>query len=180
MVAFYAAVITLAVSLLVVALALRGRRLPTQAAAAVAPRIYRTRAVCFVFIVAVAALSLAFAFSGAPHQARFAGERPDLIVHVTARMWAWTLTLVSGSAAGGGSTILPAGKPVEFDVISKDIIHDFGIYNSAGKLIAQMPAIPNHTSRLLYTFTKPGSYYVLCLTYCGLSHHLMNTAFEVR
>ena len=179
MVAFYAAVIILVASLLLVALALRGRRLRMKAAAALTRRLHRTPAVYVVFIVAMAAVSLAFTLSVIPHPAKYAQKRPDMIVHVTGRMWAWTLTPVSGSAAGGGSTVLPAGKLIEFDVVSKDIIYDFGIYNPAGKLIAQMPAMPDHTSHLFYTFTQPGSYYVLCLDYCGLAHHLMNTAFEV-
>lgn len=181
MVASYAPVIILVVSLLVaaVALFLNGRRLPAEAAAAVTPRIYRRRIVYFV-IVAVAALSLAFTLSVTPYPALFAQKRPDLVVKVTGQMWAWTLTPVTGSAADGGNTVLPAGKLVEFEVTSKDIIHDFGIYDSAGKLIAQEAAVPNHTSRLFYSFIEPGRYYVLCLNYCGLAHHSMDTEFEVR
>lgn len=182
MVASYAALITLVVGLLVVALALflSGRRLATEAAPAVTPRIYRTRAAHVAFIAVLAALALAFTLSATPYPARFAQKRPDLVVQVTGQMWTWTLTPVSASAAGGGSTILPAGKRVEFAVTSKDIIHYFGIYNSAGNLIAQVAAVPGHISHLFYTFTKPGSYYVICLTYCGVAHHSMNTEFEVQ
>jgi cytochrome c oxidase subunit II len=34
-------------------------------------------------------------------------------------------------------------------------------------------------NRLVYTFARPGRYRVLCLEYCGLAHHGMNSEFEV-
>jgi cytochrome c oxidase subunit II len=99
---------------------------------------------------------------------------------VIGEMWSWTLTPSSGAASAGGNLVLPAGKTVEFDVSSKDVNHNFAIYNAAGELIAQVQAMPDYTNRLLYTFNVPGHYYVLCLEYCGVAHHAMNSEFDVK
>jgi cytochrome c oxidase subunit II len=40
--------------------------------------------------------------------------------------------------------------------------------------------MPDYTNRLFYTFNVPGHYYVLCLEYCGVAHHAMNTEFDVK
>jgi cytochrome c oxidase subunit 2 len=95
-------------------------------------------------------------------------------------MWSWTLTPVSAAVPANGNLVLPAGKLVEFDVTSKDVNHNLAIYNSAGELVAQVQAMPDYTNRLFYRFDAPGHYYVLCLEYCGLAHHAMNTEFDVR
>ncbi len=40
--------------------------------------------------------------------------------------------------------------------------------------------MPDYTNRLFYTFTGPGHYYIICLEYCGVAHHVMNSEFEVK
>jgi cytochrome c oxidase subunit 2 len=69
---------------------------------------------------------------------------------------------------------------VEFEVSSKDVNHNFAIYNSAGELVAQVQSMPDYTNRLFHTFDAPGHYYVLCLEYCGVAHHAMNAEFDVK
>jgi cytochrome c oxidase subunit II len=115
-----------------------------------------------------------------PYPSRFGEQKPDVTVKVVGEMWSFTLTPSPGGTPSDGNLVLPVGKTVEFDVTSKDVNHNFAIYNSAGELIAQVQAMPDYTNRLFYTFKAAGHYYVLCLEYCGVAHHAMNIEFDVK
>ncbi|NSL50927.1 cupredoxin domain-containing protein [Calidifontibacillus erzurumensis] len=71
------------------------------------------------------------------------------------------------------------GQPIEFRVTSKDVNHGFGIYDENMQLIAQTQAMPEYTNPIYITFTKPGTYKVLCLEYCGIAHHVMQATISV-
>jgi len=180
--ALYAAITTLFVSLAIVAVALlvSRSRFPSEASAAATSTVYRIRSVYFVIILGVAFISLAFTLPMTPYPNKYSGKKPDVTVKAIGEMWSWAMTPGSGAASAGDNLILPAGKLVEFEVSSKDVNHNFAIYNSAGELIAQVQAMPDYTNRLFYTFNVPGHYYVLCLEYCGVAHHAMNTEFDVK
>jgi cytochrome c oxidase subunit 2 len=53
------------------------------------------------------------------------------------------------------------------------------MYDRSGRLLAQTQAMPGITNRLVYTFTQPGKYRILCLEYCGLAHHGMILELDV-
>ena len=182
MTALYAAVITLLVSLAIVAVAffVSRKRFPSEASSAATSTVYRVRSVYFLVILGVAIILLAFTLPMTPYPRKFGEQKPDVTVKVIGEMWSWTLTPGSGAASADSNLILPVGKMVEFEVSSKDVNHNFAIYNSAGELIAQVQAMPDYTNRLFYTFNVPGHYYVLCLEYCGVAHHAMNTEFDVK
>ena len=73
----------------------------------------------------------------------------------------------------------PLGQRIIFEVTSRDVNHDFGIYNSEGDLVAQVQAMPNYVNNLEVTFRKPGHYTVRCLEYCGVGHARMEKGFTV-
>ncbi|MBS0570042.1 MAG: cytochrome oxidase, partial [Proteobacteria bacterium] len=77
------------------------------------------------------------------------------------------------------NTTLTAGSPVEFRVTSADVNHGFAIYAPDGRIAIQTQAMPGFTNKILYTFTQPGTYKVMCLEYCGLGHAPMTAQFEV-
>lgn len=182
MTASYAAIATLLVSLAIIALALlvSGKRFPSTGASAATSTVYRARSVYFVILLGVVIISLAFTLPMTPYPNKFGDKKPDVTVKAIGEMWSWSLTPGSGGASAGENLVLPAGKLVEFEVSAKDVNHNFAIYNSAGELIAQVQAMPDYTNRLFYTFEVPGHYYVLCLEYCGVAHHAMNTEFDVK
>ena len=91
------------------------------------------------------------------------------IVDVVGHQWFWQLS----------RSQITAGTPVEFHVTSADVNHGFAIYAPDDRIVAQTQAMPGFTNRLVYTFTQPGKYRVLCLEYCGLAHHVMASQFEV-
>ncbi len=75
---------------------------------------------------------------------------------------------------------VPRDQLVEFRVTSLDVNHGFSMYDPDGHLIGQVQAMPGYMNRLRYRFTRPGTYQVLCLEYCGNSHHTMKGAFVVK
>jgi cytochrome c oxidase subunit II len=91
------------------------------------------------------------------------------VVKAVGQQWGWQLS----------PGPIETGAPVEFQVTSADVNHGFGIYDAGGRLLAQTQAMPGITNRLVYTFTQPGKYRVLCLEYCGLVHHGMMLEFDV-
>jgi cytochrome c oxidase subunit 2 len=181
-IAQYAAIATLAATVAIVAIAIfvSSERRPSETSSMAMARVYRVRFVYFILISAAVIVALAFTIPMTPYPFHFNKQKPDLVVKAIGEMWSWTLTSISDAAPANGNLVLPAGKLVEFDVTSKDVNHNFAIYNSAGELVAQVQAMPDYANHLFYRFDAPGHYYVLCLEYCGVAHHLMNTAFDVR
>jgi cytochrome c oxidase subunit 2 len=91
------------------------------------------------------------------------------VVDVTAFQFGWELSRQT----------VKANVPVEFVLHSKDVNHDFAVYDSKGVYLFQIGVVPDYTQKLVHTFGKPGTYEVLCLEYCGLGHPEMLTHFEV-
>ncbi|MGD9597129.1 MAG: cytochrome oxidase [Steroidobacteraceae bacterium] len=90
-------------------------------------------------------------------------------VDVIGRQWSWEMS----------ATTLTTGTPVEFRVTSDDVNHGFAIYAPDGRIVTQTQAMPGYTNRILYTFTEPGTYSVMCLEYCGLGHAPMAGEIQV-
>jgi cytochrome c oxidase subunit 2 len=84
-------------------------------------------------------------------------------------MWQWEIS----------QDHVEAGRPVDFQVTSADVNHGFGIYDPDMKIVAQTQAMPGVTNTLRHTFTREGTYRVMCLEYCGLAHHNMTAEFTV-
>lgn len=72
------------------------------------------------------------------------------------------------------------GEPVQFNVTSKDVTHGFGLYDENMQLMAQTQVMPGHTNTVYHTFTKPGTYKILCMEYCSVGHHLMIRDIKVQ
>jgi cytochrome c oxidase subunit 2 len=92
------------------------------------------------------------------------------VVRVTGVQFAWAVTPAE----------VRAGRPVEFQMSTRDVNHGFGIYDPDGTLLTQAQVVPGQTQKLVWTFHKPGTYRVECLEFCGAKHHEMQTTFEVR
>ena len=117
-----------------------------------------------VALLAAFALSLAFF----PYISATAALAPALRVPVLAEQYSFEMP-----------AHLPLGKPIIFEVTSRDVNHDFGIYDPAGRLLAQVQAMPDYTNYLRVVFHKPGRYTARCLEYCGIGHALMQNIFTV-
>lgn len=91
------------------------------------------------------------------------------VVDVKGYQWRWELS----------SNHIVVDQPVEFRVTSADVNHGFAIYDTGMHIIAQTQAMPGYINKLRYTFSKKGTYKVMCLEYCGIAHHNMVTEFNV-
>ncbi|WEZ85983.1 cytochrome B (plasmid) [Rhizobium sp. 32-5/1] len=104
-------------------------------------------------VVTLAALTLYGLFIGerlVPHAAH------DLVtVQADARQWAWTFRYGESRVnATEGVLHIPAGRPVNVEITSTDVIHSFWVPRLAGKL----DAIPGHVNVLRIEAARPGTY----------------------
>jgi cytochrome c oxidase subunit II len=90
------------------------------------------------------------------------------VVNVSAQQFFWQLKPAK----------VRVDRPVAFVTRSKDVNHGFGIFKGH-KFIAQIQVVPDTNSTLIHTFHEPGTYTVLCLEFCGISHHKMLATFQV-
>lgn len=91
------------------------------------------------------------------------------IVRVLASQFAWDIR----------PSRVRVRKPVEFRMRAADVNHGFGLYDANDVLLKQVQVPPKHEQRLVYTFTRPGTYRILCLEFCGANHHLMESTITV-
>jgi cytochrome c oxidase subunit 2 len=111
---------------------------------------------------------------------------PGRIVLAVGKQYAWSLTegttptLANWDTAFSPVATVPAGVVVEFRVTTLDVNHGFSLYAPDGSLMAQTQAMPGYVNRLRVVFDKPGMYTVLCLEFCGMSHHRMRGVVEVQ
>jgi cytochrome c oxidase subunit 2 len=99
-------------------------------------------------------------------------QRPALIVDVTAAKWEWSFaypaygfTQRSGTV-GRQPLVVPAGRPVRFNLVSLDVIHAFWI----PEVDYKHDLIPGSTQVSTLSFARPGSYQGQCAEFCGLRH----------
>jgi cytochrome c oxidase subunit 2 len=144
----------------------------------------RLRLVAFASLGAVLLMFLVLTLPHLPYAVD--ARTPDHIVHAVGKQYAWSLTEQVGPTLATWDTsfspvvTVPVGAPVEFRVTTLDVNHGFSLYDPDGRLIAQTQAMPGYLNRLRVTFDRPGTYTVLCLEFCGMSHHRMRGVVEVK
>ncbi|HET8523759.1 MAG TPA: hypothetical protein VFL82_11005 [Thermomicrobiales bacterium] len=94
---------------------------------------------------------------------------PTEVVNVSALQWGWIIS----------EKQIRVNTPIEFDLTSRDVNHDFAIYGPNDELLTQAQVMPGYTNKLIYEFDKPGVYTVRCLEYCGLGHDIMVATITV-
>ncbi len=81
---------------------------------------------------------------------------PDVVtVRAEARQWAWTFGYADAAPfCTEGILHIPAGRPVDVEITSRDVIHSFWVPRLAGKL----NAIPGHVNVLRLEASAPGTF----------------------
>jgi len=81
---------------------------------------------------------------------------PDVVtVEAEARQWAWTFRYADAPGLATEDVLhIPAGRPVDVRITSRDVIHAFWVPRLAGKL----DAIPGHVNVLRIEARSPGTY----------------------
>lgn len=136
-------------------------------------RAYRIRTRLFWVLVLVLGPAMIYSLLDLPYGTSHAHANGPgtqaLVIDAKAYQWRWELSRYH----------VPIDQSVEFHVTSADINHGFAIYDPEMRLVAQTQAMPGYTNKLNYTFSKSGTYKILCLEYCGIAHHNMITEIKV-
>ena len=107
-------------------------------------------------------------------------------MHAVGKQYAWSLTDGTGPSLENWdrefspTVTVGLGAAVEFRVTTLDVNHGFSLYSPDGRLVAQTQAMPGYMNCIRITFDRPGTYTVLCLEFCGMSHHRMRGVVEVH
>jgi len=148
-------------------------------------RANRLRGVFFLSLTVILAVFLGLTLPRLPYPVEAAS--PEQVVNVVGKQYAFSLpegpgpqSLASWEADFSPVAEVRAGTLVEFRVRTLDVNHGFSIYSPEGTIVAQTQAMPGYVNRLRVRFERPGTYRVMCLEYCGLSHHAMNGVIEVK
>jgi len=75
----------------------------------------------------------------------------------------------SGDFRTSGEMVIPAGRQMDLQIESYDVIHSFWIPPLNGK----RDAVPGRVHTLSLEADEPGEYYGSCTEFCGLSHSRM-------
>ncbi|MCB1527897.1 MAG: hypothetical protein KDJ45_09365 [Hyphomicrobiaceae bacterium] len=130
------------------------------------PYTERSRASLMVWMLFFGAVITVASLWHWPH-AIAAGDKSTTI-NVTGAQWYWEIDKAE----------VPLGKPVVFNAHTQDVTHGLGVVDSDGRILFQAQAMPGYVNQVQYIFSRPGTYRVVCLEYCGLAHHDMLSEFK--
>ena len=94
------------------------------------------------------------------------GRGDALRIEATGEQWRWIFRHPDAGVETQDVLHMPAGRPVEIALTSRDVIHSFWVPRLAGKL----DAIPGRTTVLRFVADAPGTYEGVCAEFCGLDH----------
>jgi cytochrome c oxidase subunit 2 len=134
-------------------------------------RAYSLRARLFWALAVTLAPVMIYNLTDLPYDAAQAKSAAGAVqvVDAVGHQWYWQLS----------ADHVDVGQTVEFRVTSADANHGFGIYDPDLLLVAQTQAMPGYTNTLRYTFSRKGTYKILCMEYCGVAHHGMIAEIQV-
>jgi cytochrome c oxidase subunit 2 len=94
-------------------------------------------------------------------------------IEVTGELWWWRVKYFDENSTvileTANEIRIPAGRPVDFLLVSDNVIHSFWVPNLAGKI----DMIPGHVNSKRMQATEPGIFRGQCAEYCGAQHAKM-------
>ena len=92
----------------------------------------------------------------------------DLVtVRAEGRQWAWTFGYADAPGRVTQNVLhIPAGRPVDVEITTADVLHSFWVPRLAGKL----DAVPGHVNRLRIEAWAPGEYQGLGAEFNGVGY----------
>jgi cytochrome c oxidase subunit 2 len=99
-------------------------------------------------------------------------------IEVNGRQWWWEVKYRDGAGEFelANELHLPAGRAVEIELVTQDVIHSFWVPALAGKV----DMIPGHRNRLVLKADEPEVHRGVCAEYCGGQHALMGLVVVVE
>jgi cytochrome c oxidase subunit 2 len=96
-------------------------------------------------------------------------------IKVTGQQWFWTFEHQDGKKETG-ELHLKQGVPYKFELVSKDVIHNFNVPDYT----ILMDAVPGRVNVVWNLFDKPGEFHIQCREYCGFGHATMKAKLFVE
>ena len=112
------------------------------------------------------------------HDIEKAAATGTMKVRVVGEQFTWTFFYPGengGQEVASPQLYLPVDTPIEFDIQSKDVIHDFWVPAFRQKI----DAVPGTTTHYRITTIREGQYPVVCAELCGLGHSTMRQTAHV-
>ncbi len=89
-----------------------------------------------------------------------------LHVNVIGHDWWWEYRYPDAKVVTANELVVPAGRPVQLDLYSQDVIHSWWVPELAGKT----DLIPGKHNTLWFKAEKEGVFLGQCAEFCGLQH----------
>ena len=96
-------------------------------------------------------------------------------IKVIGQQWFWTFEHQDGKKETG-ELHLKQGVPYKFELVSKDVIHNFNVPDYT----ILMDAVPGRVNVVWNLFDKTGEYHIQCREYCGFGHPTMKAKLFVE
>jgi cytochrome c oxidase subunit 2 len=96
-------------------------------------------------------------------------------IKVTGQQWFWTFEHQDGKKETGELHV-KQGVPYKFEIVSKDVVHDFNVPDYT----ILMDAVPGRVNVVWNLFDKPGEFHIQCREYCGFGHGTMKAKLFVE
>ena len=96
-------------------------------------------------------------------------------IKVTGQQWFWTFEHQDGKKETGELHV-KQGVPYKFEIVSKDVVHDFNVPD----FTILMDAVPGRVNVVWNLFDKPGEFHIQCREYCGFGHATMKAKLFVE
>ena len=104
-----------------------------------------------------------------------AKQKDPLIVNVTGQQFAWRFDYPEDGKVKSTGLVLPKDRPVEFNVRTDDVLHDFWV----PQFRLKTDAVPDLTTKIRVTPSRLGTYDVVCAELCGIGHSTMRQTVRV-
>jgi len=99
----------------------------------------------------------------------------QMVVQVNGQQFAWDFTYLGEGKVKSNQLYLPVNRPVEFQVTTDDVLHDFWV----PEFRLKTDAVPGLTTKFRTTPNKIGTYNVVCAELCGIGHSTMRNTVQV-
>lgn len=105
---------------------------------------------------------------------RIRGLSNPLVVRIHGKQFEWSFDYPERGVSGITNPKLPAGRPIQFEMMSDDVLH--GVYfEEPGQIGIAIPQIPRYST---YSVSEPGERTLSCSEFCGPGHSTMQTVVE--
>lgn len=104
-------------------------------------------------------------------------------IMIMPQQWAWNFRYAGKDGAFNtaddivmlNEMVIPKGRPIVVQILSKDVIHGFFVPNAR----MQIDAIPGQVSKMWFDANETGHFEIACLHLCGTAHYKMKAFLNV-